>query len=104
MGTVRAPVGGSVGAKMITDRDYTLSALPKEVAGGTFLVRSSGEYGSWLPDASLKAKKDATVCAILRVKYLGKEAFGELAQADLKKDCWKEVEGKVATTFPPGEK
>ncbi len=42
--------------------------------------------------------------AIIRVKYAGQVKFGELAEAQLKKDGWKEVEGKVATTEPVGEK
>jgi hypothetical protein len=92
------------GTKMLADRDYLLTDLPKEIAGGTYVMRTSGEYGTWLPDASLKAKKDATVYAIIRLKYLGKETFDELAQEQLKKDGWEAVEGKVATTFPAGEK
>jgi hypothetical protein len=93
-----------IGTKMLSDRDYLLSGLPKEIAGGTYVMRTSGEYGTWLPDGSLKAKKDGTVYAIIRLKYLGKETFDELAQEQLKKDGWTAVEGKVATTFPAGEK
>jgi hypothetical protein len=92
------------GTKMLSDRDYLLSDLPKEMVGGTYVMRTSGEYGTWLPDAALKAKKEGTVYAIIRVKYLGKETFDELAQEQLKKDGWTAVEGKVATTFPSGEK
>jgi hypothetical protein len=58
----------------------------------------------WLPDASLKARKEGTVYAIIRLKYLGKETFDELAQEQLKRDGWTAVEGKVATSFPAGEK
>jgi hypothetical protein len=93
------------GTRMLTDRDeYALSVVPKEMAGATLVVRGSGEYGTWLPDLALKAKQDATVYAIIRVKLAGKETFGELAQALLMKDGWKEVEGEVATTEPKGEK
>jgi hypothetical protein len=92
------------GMKMVSDRDYLLSDLPKAMVGGTYVMRTSGEYGAWLPDAALKAKKEGTVYAIIRVKYLGKETFDELAQELLKKDGWTAVEGKVATTFPSGEK
>ena len=92
------------GTKMISDRDYLLSELPKEMVGGTYVMRNSSEYGTWLPDAALKAKKEGTVYAIIRLKYLGKETFDELAQQQLKKDGWTAVEGKVATTFPSGEK
>jgi hypothetical protein len=92
------------GTKMLSDRDYLLSEMPKEMVGGTYVMRTSGEYGMWLPDATLKANKEATVYAIIRLNYLGKETFGELAQQQLKKDGWSAVEGKMATTFPAGEK
>jgi hypothetical protein len=92
------------GTKMISDRDYLLSDMPKEMVGGTYVMRTSGEYATWLPDAALKAKKEGTVYAIIRVKYLGKETFGEPAQQQLEKDGWTAVEGKVATNFPSGEK
>ncbi len=94
-----------VGTRMFTDRtEYVLSIVPKEMVGGTLVVRGSGEQARWLPDLALEAKKKGTVYAILRVKYAGQEKFGELAEAQLKKDGWKEVEGKVATTQPEGEK
>jgi hypothetical protein len=91
------------GTKMLSDRDYLLTDLPKEIVGGTYIMRDSGEYGTWLPDAALTAKKDSTVYAIVRVKYLGKDTFDELAQKRLEKEGWKAVAGKVATTYPAGE-
>ena len=94
-----------VGTRMFTDRtEYLLSVVPKEMVGGTLIVRGSGEQEGWLPSLAIEAKKKGTVYAIIRVKYAGQEKFGELAEALLKKDGWKEVEGKVATTEPVGEK
>jgi hypothetical protein len=94
----------AVGARLFTDRkEYYLTAVPKQMAGGTLVVRGSGEYGGWLPGSSLKAKKDATVFAVVRVMYGKEEKFGELAQSLLMKDGWKEVRGKVATSYPKNE-
>jgi hypothetical protein len=56
------------GTKILADRDYVLTTAPKEMAGGTFLTRTSGEHGQWLPDGALKAKKPVTAYAIVRVK------------------------------------
>jgi hypothetical protein len=92
------------GTKMVSDRDYVLSELPEEIAGGTYVMRTIDEHKAWLPVSALTAKTDATVYAIIRVEYLGKETLGEVALADLVKDGWKEVDGKVATTFNSGEK
>ena len=92
-----------VGTKMISDRDYALTDLPEEVAGGTFVSRNSAEYGSWLPPLALKAKRDATVYALVRVKYLGKETFDKQTRAAFEKEGWKPLDGEVATTFPDGE-
>jgi len=91
------------GIKMLSDRDYLVTELPKEIVGGTYVMRDSGEYGTWLPDATLTAKKKSTVYALVRVKYLGKDTFDELAQKRFEKEGWKAVEGKVATTYPAGE-
>lgn len=92
-----------VGIKIYTDRDYVLAALPKEMVGGTFVTRGSGELREWLPSGKLKAKMAVTAYAIVLVKYLGKDKFDEARQKLLVKEGWEEVEGKVKTTFPSGE-
>ena len=92
-----------VGIKIYTDRDYVLAALPKEMVGGTFVTRGSGELREWLPSGTLKAKMAVTAYAIVLVKYLGKDKFDEEKQKLFVKEGWKEVEGKVRTTFPTGE-
>ncbi len=93
-----------VGTKMASDRDYLLATLPKEIEGGTLVLRTSDQLNVWLTDVAVKTKKDGTVYALIQTKYLGKDRFGEVDQSLLKKDGWMEVEGKVATTFPSGEK
>src|SRR5262249_52429935 len=75
-----------VGVKMLSDRDYLVSQVPKELAGGTFLMRSSGEIGRWFPDATLKARKDGTAYAAVRIKYLAGDTFGEAARKQFMKD------------------
>ena len=92
-----------IGTRIYTDRDYVLVALPKEMVGGTFVTRSSGDQKTWLPDGALKAKLDVTAYAIVMVKYLGKDKFDGERQKLFVKDGWKEVDGKVRTTFPTGE-
>ncbi len=91
------------GLKIVVDKDYVLSAVPKEMVGSTFLTRESPELGKWLLDGSLKAKGDLTAYAMIMTKARGKEQFGEDRQKALIKEGWSEVDGKVGTTFPSGE-
>jgi hypothetical protein len=93
-----------VGATVMSGRDYIFSALPKEIVGATYVLRPAGdETKAWLANQAVKAKKAGVVYALMQTKYLGKDTFGEVDQAKLEKDGWKEVEGKVASTFPAGE-
>ena len=92
-----------VGLKMISDRDYAITALPKEMLGGTFLTRGAGDYGQWLPEGTLKAKMPATAYAIVRTKYINKNTFDDAAQKQFEKDGWVAVDGKFATTSPGKE-
>jgi hypothetical protein len=89
--------------KILEDRDYTMTTVPKEMGGATFVARTSGEYGRWLPDGALKAKGPVTAYAMVRTKYIGKDTFDEDKQQKLVKDGWAEVEGKVGTTSPGKE-
>ena len=91
------------GIKMVSDKDYIVISAPNEVAGSTYLVRSAADHGQWFPDGTLKAKKDVTVYAIVRVRYNNKDVFNDTAQAQFVKDGWAEVDGKTATTFPGKE-
>lgn len=94
----------ALGLPMLTDKkDYVLTALPKELAGTTYLIRTAGDHGQWLPTAAVKAKQDGTVFAMIRVKYNNKDAFDAAAQAALEKNGWKPVDGKAATTSPGKE-
>ncbi len=89
--------------KILADKTYALSALPKEMVGSTFLSRESPELGKWLPDGSLRTKTALTVYAMVQTKARGGVTFSEERQAALVKEGWKEVEGKIGTTFPTGE-
>ncbi len=93
----------SIGTKMVSDKDYTLSEFPDAVKGGTHLLRSSGDHKTWLKTGTLRALKDTTVYALVRWKYLGKEVMDEVALTKFERDGWKEVEGETGTTFPDGE-
>ena len=93
----------ALGIRVYTDRNYLLAAFPKEMLGGTLITRSGDDQRKWLPDAALKANTDVTAYAMVLVKYLGKDKFDETHQKLLVKEGWKEVDGKVGTTFPSGE-
>ncbi len=90
------------GAPIESDKDYVVSKLPREMAGGTLLLRDSGT-GGWLPDGAVTALKDCKVYAVIRWKYLGKEDIDEVTFHKLAREGWEEVDGDVKTTFPPGE-
>jgi len=93
-----------VGNRMVSARDYTISNLPDEVKGGTFLLRTAGDdHKEWLPDRTVRALKDGTVYALVRWKYLGKEVMDEVAVEKLEREGWTEVKGTTSTTFPGGE-
>lgn len=92
-----------VGAPIISDRDYTLAELPDEANGGTLLLRTSGDYNTWLKAGTLRALKDTKVYVLVRWKYIRREVMDEVALTKLERDGWKEVDGEVGTTFPDGE-
>ena len=92
-----------IGAKISSDRDYLLTELPKEILGGTHVLRTQGELKGWLLAGAVKAKKDGTAYVMIMNKYQGNDQFGEGAQRQLERDGWKEVEGKVGTTSPGNE-
>ena len=90
--------------QMVTDKkDYIITALPKDLMGSTYLMRTAADHGQWLPDGSVKAKEDGTVFAMIRVRYNNKDAFSADQQKQLEKDGWTAVEGKAATTSPGKE-
>jgi hypothetical protein len=96
----------NVGTKILSDKTYTISDLPKEMEGGTLVCRSSGEFNKWLPASSLKSKVDVTAYAMIRVKILGKgtkRVFSDMSMKNLAEDGWMEIDGKVGTTFPSAE-
>ena len=92
-----------VGARMVSDRNYQIISLPREVLGGTLVQRHSGDSDQWLPPGAVKVRQDGTVYALVRWKYLGKAQLNEVAFTNLERDGWTEVDGKVATSFPSGE-
>jgi hypothetical protein len=91
-----------VGTDIWSDKGYFLTHLPKEIAGGTMLVRGSGDE-NWPAPATLTALADCTAYALIRSKYLGKETVGEVSLAKLEREGWTRLDGKTAVTFPNGE-
>lgn len=53
------------GTLIESDKTYVLSKLPKEITGGTLVLRDSGT-GGWLPDGAVTALKDCKVYAVMR--------------------------------------
>jgi hypothetical protein len=91
------------GTAIFTDCPYTFLSLPKEIAGGTLVLRDVSGSKSWLEPRTLTALKAGTVYAIVRWKYLGKDEIDEVAFTKLAREGWEEVKGDVETTFPNGE-
>lgn len=85
------------------DKPYLFAQLPKEIDGGTLLVRSADQNTSWLEPSTLSAQRDCTAYAIIIWKYLGKVQVDEATFAKFEREGWEEVKGEVKTTFPPGE-
>ncbi len=82
---------------MSSDRDHIISELPKEIVGGTYILRPQDQITSWLPYLAIKTKKDGTAYIMIQTKYAGKEQISEVDESLLEKDGWKPVEGKMAT-------
>jgi internalin A len=90
------------GTPLFADRGYVLEKVSPEFAGGTLLLRGSGECKTWLTPAKVTALKDGTAYVAVRWKYLGKSADdGTLAK--LAADGWTEAKGQLVTSFPEGE-
>ncbi|WP_077022462.1 hypothetical protein [Fuerstiella marisgermanici] len=93
-----------IGVPIQSARQYLITALPPEVAGGVLLLRQPGEdSASWLGHGQLRLIKPATVYALIRWKYLGKEVLDEVRRTQLVRDGWTEVKGETACSFPNGE-
>jgi cytochrome c len=93
-----------VRTNVFSDRqNYVLAQLPKEIQGGTLLLRDSEQSKSWIEPSKLTATREGTVFAIIRWKYLGKEEADEVFLDKFMKEGWEELKGDVKTTFPAGE-
>jgi hypothetical protein len=87
-----------IGAQIWNDRDYTFTALPDEVAGGTFLVRDTEATKQWLEPGIVSALTDCRVYALFRVKDRDQVLVDEATFAKLSREGWREVAGVVKTT------
>ena len=85
-----------------SDKPYMLTFLPKEVVGGSLLLRDSGQT-DWFPGGSVTALKDCHAYVLIRWKYLGKEEVGEVTFTKFEREGWEEVDGKTSVNFPGGE-
>jgi hypothetical protein len=92
-----------VGTDVWSDKGYFFSIVPKEMEGGSLVVRGSGQQQQWLPPATITAIQDCSAYVMLRTKYLGKEELGESTFVKLANEGWKEVDEKASVTFPNGE-
>jgi hypothetical protein len=94
-----------VDTRILADRDYKLTVVPREVNGAALLVRPAADHAHWLAPGMLTATKDCTVYAIIRTHYVGKkDVFGPQAIKQLEMDGWIAVDGEVGTTSPGNEK
>lgn len=91
------------GTKILNDRDYKWTELPRPLVGGTLVQRNSEDVKGWLPADGVTATANGTVYAVVRWKYLGKVVLDAPMLGKLADDGWMEVKGTVGTTFPEGE-
>jgi hypothetical protein len=106
--TARAPktwnlVEAKPGAPFLERGDLTITKLPKEMEGGTLLVRDHGSQPSWLVPGTLAASKDVTVYVTLLASWQGKPTVNESTLTAFAKDGWTELKPPVGTTSPEGE-
>ena len=57
----------------LSDRDYLMSKLPKEMLNGHLLVRDSGQVNDWLPAAAISVEKPCKAYVAIMVKYLDEQ-------------------------------
>ena len=98
--TDRAPTDwifkeAKIGALLLQGRDYNLTALPKEIQGGTIVWRSSME--GWLNPGAVEALQPCTAYAIVRTREHGKEQFDDVMLTKFLREGWEEVSEPVAT-------
>ncbi len=88
---------------ILVDRDYMIGKLPKELVGGTLLLRGSLDSRGWLPPRKLTVSQDCTAFAVVMWKYNGEVKVSEAQFEKLAKEGWTAVDGGFETTTPPRE-
>jgi len=83
------------GATLYSSRDYCLTGLPDEIAGGTLIWREG--FGSWLPPGTIRALRDCYCYAIIRYRAHGKTEIDEVAFVNFDREGWEDI-GEVETS------
>ena len=91
------------GIYVFPDRGYKITDVPKELAGGTMLVRNSTESKHWLRPGAVSAGADGDVFLLVRYRWLGNEEIDSETFAKFIAEGWDEVKCTFGTTFPAGE-
>jgi hypothetical protein len=92
------------GAAFLSDRDYAITRLPKEMQGAALLLRTKEESKSAvIPIDQLTAREDCTLYAAILWRYNGKEEVSALDFKRLAAAEWKEVNDAFTTTEPGNE-
>jgi hypothetical protein len=96
------PVELGVGLAYLTDRDYKIAKLPKEMVGAHVLVHDTG-HGGWLPAGQAKMAKDAHLYVAVWTKAYGETRVSDNQLRAFEEDGWTLLKEPFVTTFPPGE-
>jgi hypothetical protein len=91
------------GNYVFPDRGYKIADVPKELAGGTMLIRNSTESKHWLRPGAVAAGADGDVFVLVRYRWLGNEEIDSESFAKFVAEGWDEVKCTFGTTFPTGE-
>ncbi|MAG92679.1 MAG: hypothetical protein CMJ48_02860 [Planctomycetaceae bacterium] len=77
------------GIPYLIDRTHVLARVPKDIAGGSLLVRPARDARAWLAPDRLKALRDGKVFVALLVRFNGQIAVPRQTLRKLKSAGWK---------------
>lgn len=90
------------GLKIWRDKPYVIVSFPKEMSGGTILVRGIAHGQEWLPEHAVSVSQPVVVYAVMRWKRLGMTDLPEIVFTQFERDGWERLESSFKSTYPPG--
>ena len=86
----------------LSDRDYAIKEMPKEMIGGTLVMRDSG-LTAVLPEGKVTVEKDGVLYMGIMVKYNQQTMMPSEHLKWLAQNGWTKVEEPFSTTAPGSE-